>query len=246
MKDFTHFIDIGNTAIKVGEYLNTGWKTTSFDTIEQFAGTYPSEEKNNRFLISSVRSDITSKLIEVIGIEQNAVLRSSDIPDQMMDYQTPESLGIDRFLSCLGAYSKTHKSVVVIDAGTACTIDYMDDEGVFQGGLIMPGFRSLLQIFKSTAPELPEIEETLPAGFPGKNTTESLQHGQVGLFKSGIESAINEYQNIDQNFEVFITGGDTQTVVSLLNMPLRVEQNLIFDGMLSLSQSTPELFVKRK
>ncbi|MEQ9310141.1 MAG: type III pantothenate kinase [Balneolaceae bacterium] len=235
----TLFIDVGNSSVKVGFKSNNKWKSHTHKTAAMAANqinnhTYPVQ----RIYLSSVREavkdslegDIESHLIREINIR--------DIQSDLLDYETTESLGIDRYLACLGAKSKTSKAAVVIDAGSACTIDYIDEKGVFRGGVIMPGLSSVLTIFAKSAPELPSIDVQFPKHFPGKTTKESLELGQVVFFADGVSKMLERYSAIFGDYELFISGGDADTVFGLIGNKGTVEKHLIFDGM--------EKFIEKK
>lgn len=230
--DSTIFVDIGNSSIKIGFLEDEKWTVHTFNDALKAA-----HEINNyvqpvlQVIVSSVRENVSEALIN--ALEHNTVKRITvqDIDPSKLDYETPETLGIDRYLGCLGAQSIAEKPVVVIDSGTACTVDYMDANGVFHGGVIMPGFRSVLNIFKETAPELPEVEVAIPETFPGKSTKTSLQWGLVGFFMDGLISVLQAYDSKFPDYELYLTGGDADLLSLLLGDLGEVRQHLVFEGM---------------
>ena len=189
------------------------------------------EEAIEELVVASVRKDHFTLLKNQITNKKITQITIDDIPIEMLDYSTPKTLGIDRYLDCLGAFKESKKGVVVIDAGSACTIDMMDKRGVYKGGIIMPGLQSIMQIFKSVAPELPETEKEIPKNWPGKNTKESLQWGQVGFFIDGIKSALGRFKDQYGDFELYITGGDGETISKLITEKSKNDSFLIFKGM---------------
>lgn len=230
----TLFLDIGNSSIKAAYKENGEWIKAS-DNFKSV--TYLISWLNNHkdsfgdLIVASVRKD-HFKLLEsqVVNHRIRETLIENLAPEQL-NYTTPKTLGIDRYLGCLGAFKLMRKSVVVVDAGSACTIDLMDDKGIYQGGVIMPGLQSIIDIFKLSAPELPDIEIEIPSTWPGKTTSESLQWGQVGFFKAGIESALKRYSEQFGDFELFITGGDAQKISELIESTSTQDEFLIFKGM---------------
>ncbi len=226
------FVDIGNSAVKVAVKNQGNWKVHSYQYAEEAA-----HEINNRLhpvkkiVLSSVRESTRDAIMGEIQAHLVDELTVSDIPSEKLDYKTPDTLGIDRYLSCLGAHSLERKAVLVIDAGTACTIDFMDEEGVFRGGVIMPGLNPLLTIFNKNAPALPEVSPKIPDLFPGKSTEESLQWGQVAFWIDGVKNQLDRFQSTFGEFDLFLVGGDAEVVHELLDMNTRIEKNLIFRGM---------------
>lgn len=230
----TLFLDIGNSSIKVAYRNNDEWEksTDNFKSVTyliSWLNRY--KESIQELVIASVRKDHFELLKNQVNEFEIRSIEISDVQEQYLNYRTPKTLGIDRFLGCLGAYSQEHESVVVVDAGSACTIDIMNAEGVYQGGVIMPGLQSILNIFKSSAPELPLVETEIPIRFPGKSTTESLQWGQVAFFIDGINSSLKRYQERFGPFKLYLTGGDADTIAGLISMNSKRDEFLIFKGM---------------
>lgn len=235
----TLFIDVGNSSIKVGFKKESKWTVHTFENAKKAAfdiNNYPYPLK--RIILASVRQDITDTLEREIESHLIHELKISQVKKDDLEYDTPDTLGIDRYLVCLGAKKATKEPVIVIDSGSACTIDFMDENGVYKGGIIMPGLHSLVNIFKRTAPELPAIEVAFPKNFPGRSTEESLQLGQVIFFADGINMMLDRFSSIYGEYDLFLTGGDAQTVSQLIGNLGIVDQSLIFDGMVSMLLET--------
>lgn len=228
----TIFVDIGNSSIKVGFVEDNEWTVHTFSDAVEAA-----REINNyvqpvlQILVSSVRENQRDALVNMIEHSEVRVITIHDVDTAKLDYETPETLGIDRFLGCLGAKAISGKPVVVIDSGTACTVDYMDAQGVYHGGVIMPGFKSIMEIFKKTAPELPSVEVAIPEVFPGKSTKTSLQWGQVGFFMDGLISVLQAYDTKFPDYDLYLTGGDAEILSLLLGDVGEVNGHLVLRGL---------------
>ncbi|MBO6523886.1 MAG: type III pantothenate kinase [Balneolaceae bacterium] len=231
------YVDIGNSSIKIGFQSSDKWTVHTHETAMEAA----KEIKNHiypvkQIFVCSVREGMKDALEGKIETKNLKEVTIADIPSDKLDYETPETLGIDRYLACLGAYSESEKGVVVIDAGSACTIDYMDSNGVFFGGVIVPGFKSIMNIFKESAPELPDIKVGIPKVFPGKSTTESLQWGQVGFFVDGVISILESYDEKFEDYELYLTGGDAPVLYDLLGHVGEVNPWLVLMGLKKIAQ----------
>jgi type III pantothenate kinase len=191
----------------------------------------------SQWIVGSVRTQWEEVILELSEqLEKPSLfLNTQQIPQSYLDYETPETLGIDRILACWGAARQCESdNVVVIDAGTACTIDWMDDNAVFRGGVIAPGWKMLHSGFQREAPELPVIQERdLPNNWPGKSTHDSLRWGIAGTVCAMIRGHIEHYRkSIDQPFEIWITGGDAKSIKSMLpEYELHYDPHLVFKGM---------------
>lgn len=226
------FIDIGNSSIKIAFKSDNKWKVYTYESANEAANLinnhlYPVTS----IILSSVREAIKDALESKVESHLIKELLIKDVKRDLLDYQTPETLGVDRYLACYGAKIQTKNPVVVIDAGSACTIDYMDEKGVFKGGVIMPGLLSILNVFDRIAPELPKIEVQFPKHFPGKTTNESLELGQVVFYADGISKMLERYTKIFGEYDLFISGGDADVVNELIGNKGAIQKNLVFDGM---------------
>ncbi len=230
----TLFIDIGNSFQKLAYKSDMDWIKVEGNYNNSKAISSWLEQsglKFNRIAVCSVRKDKMKELIDDFSKVEVVELTVDTIPKDMLDYETPNTLGMDRYSGCLGAFYETESSVLVIDAGTACTMDFMDEYGVYRGGIIAPGLKSMLTIFKETAPELPEIDSEVPNGWPGKSTIESLQLGQLQFYIDGLEMAIKRFREKFGEFDIFMTGGSGSFISGFLSYDIKRDDFLIFKGM---------------
>jgi len=229
-------IDIGNTHIKAARRKGSGWdllfkeKVTQADKFVKWLG---EQKGDSRFLICSVVADVTDIAEKNTDEERTHVFRISDVPSEFLDYNTPLTLGMDRFLTCYGACSHSDSAVVVVDAGSACTLDLMDDDFVYRGGVIMPGLKTLDTGMAVNLPALPEAKRTFPAEFPGKTSAECVEWGVNGSFIIAIEGFLVLFEEHAGPFELFLTGGDAGFISEYLTSSesARKEEMLIFTGM---------------
>jgi type III pantothenate kinase len=235
------FIDIGNSYIKVAEFAGGSWslklRVAHSQLDEAIHWMLMLTKTGTRFLASSVRNSITENLNRELGqyIRFVSVL---DFPVDRINYNTLQTLGSDRVLACLGAYSLSHgKSVIVVDAGTATTIDYMDKKGVFQGGVIAPGIGSMESGLFQHAPELPKVDRMRPAMWPPKSTNEALQWGLTGSYQSLIRDHIHRFLSDDASAEIWFSGGDADVLMNLDGIKSKYHPNLVFEGLRSMHLS---------
>jgi type III pantothenate kinase len=109
------------------------------------------------------------------------------------------------------AYEQMAKACVVVDAGTAVTVDCCNDTGDFLGGAIAPGARTMLQSLHEKTARLPQVELAVPSGAFGKNTREAMlqgvYHGVRGMVRELVEQYATELGNWP---DIIATGGDAQ------------------------------------
>ena len=120
--------------------------------------------------------------------------------------------GLDRLLCAAAAYARVKQACIVIDAGTAVTVDFVDGVGTFQGGAIAPGMRAQLAALHSSTDALPEVspEEPEPEAF-GKNTVEAMRQGVYWGIRGMAQRLIERYAEAFGAFPMVIaTGGDAE------------------------------------
>lgn len=232
------FVDIGNSHVKMNSFRKNKWKevfqTNHHDLKDLSYHFGKNPETYKKIIISSVVDTITTEIKSFFSPIPFQELSVHDIPGTTLDYDTPETLGIDRYLACLGACKFSGTAVVVIDAGTACTIDYMTEGGVFHGGIILPGLKIWEEGLKLRTPSLPSVERNIPPIWPGKSTEASLQWGLTGAYLDVIEAALERYKAKFGEFKLWLTGGDSDDINRLLEQTMIIDKNLVFEGMKEL------------
>jgi type III pantothenate kinase len=163
---------------------------------------------------ASVNPAILEPLEHVVsqqtGEKTQWVGRELDLPIGVLT-DAPAETGVDRILNVAAAYEQMGKACVVVDAGTAVTVDCCNDNGDFLGGAIAPGLRLMLNSLHEKTARLPAVEFQKPIGMIGKSTPEAIcqgvYHSIRGLVK---ELAENYATEIGQWPEIIATGGDAE------------------------------------
>jgi type III pantothenate kinase len=134
--------------------------------------------------------------------------RAAELPLQVQ-LEHPDRVGIDRLLNAVAANSRRepNQAAAIVDAGSAVTVDFVDEAGVFRGGAIFPGLRLMAQALSDHTALLPLIEVRKPAPLPGASTTAAIQAGVFWAVAGGIEALLRELRTKGAK-EVFLTGGD--------------------------------------
>ena len=124
--------------------------------------------------------------------------------------QEPQQVGVDRLVpAAAAAYGRLGQACVVVDLGTAVTIDCVDDDGVFRGGVILPGARMQAAALHSGTAQLPEASLREPDWVFGKNTEEAIIGGIVYGLRGAIRERVEAYATELSEWPlVILTGGD--------------------------------------
>jgi type III pantothenate kinase len=165
---------------------------------------------------SSVNDSARSAIEAALG-NANVLRIGRDLPipiQHSLDDAT--TVGQDRLLCALGAYSRARQACVIVDAGTAITVNFIDGEGTFHGGVIAPGLRAMLHALHTTTSALPAIDYQPPdpaRGPFGKDTRHAMLLGvrcaAIGLVRYVVERYAEHYEAYPQ---IVATGGDAMTL----------------------------------
>lgn len=140
-----------------------------------------------------------------------------------------EQIGNDRVVAMLGAFG-CGENYCVIDAGTACTIDFVS-KGEHQGGYIAPGLSLARNSLTLKTAQIGEIADRLYSAKlePGRNTQQAVEHGiRLGLV-SICQGALNNAPC--QLDALIVTGGDSEWLAGHLPDPVIIRPNLVFEGI---------------
>jgi type III pantothenate kinase len=147
-------------------------------------------------------------------------------------YESPKDVGADRIVNGIAAYEKYHDSCIIVDFGTATTIDLISRKGEYVGGAIAPGLSISLEALIQRASKLPRIEVVKPKEVVGRNTINSIQagifYGYVGLV-DGIVERIQEQHGL--RAKVVATGGLAPLVASECSSITEVDEFLTLEGL---------------
>ena len=156
-----------------------------------------------------------------------------------IDYDTPQTLGMDRVAAVVGARQLCHEgSLVVVDAGSCITVDLLDDSNCYRGGAIMPGLAMRFKAMHTFTDALPmvtlspeEQDGTSRIPLTGKSTRGSLMSGVCRSVLFEIEGFVNDYKKEYGDVKLFLTGGDAVFFANQLNFPNFASSDLVFIGL---------------
>jgi type III pantothenate kinase len=165
--------------------------------------------KTSRFILSGVNPQVIHDLKVWLKARRHIVYRINhyqEIPIQVrVDF--PVKVGIDRLLNATAA---EQKPAIIIDAGSAVTVDAVSYTGHFLGGSIFPGLRLMAESLHQFTAQLPKVDVTFPAPkLPAENTVDAIHAGIVRAAAGGIMMCAQEMQQLLGNSAtVYLTGGN--------------------------------------
>lgn len=232
-------LDCGNTQIKwrlVSEGSVVPAAIMRSNTLAEVLATLPITHRITRCRLASVRSSAdTQEMVESLerqlGISVENVQVTAAEGRVRNGYDVPASLGVDRWLAMLAAFAICRGACVVVDLGTAVTVDFVGADGIHIGGYIVPGAALMYrQLLGGTSGVTLNLSCDEGESLPGRNTSAAVRRGCRLMLRSFIASQI-EYAIAHTGAEttVFVTGGDRDLVA---DMPgVCVVEDLVFQGL---------------
>jgi type III pantothenate kinase len=190
--------------------------------------------------ISSVNPIASQRLADVLARRwggEPVVWVSTDQVPMRVDLEPSSGLGIDRLLAAWGAYSRLQPEtpLVVVQAGTALTVDWVSREGVFEGGAILPGAAMTLGWLARGTARLPELsipEDWERLAIPGRNTAQAMAVGCIAGLCGGLSWIVERYRhNQALPVPVVISGGDAERLVPHVPPPVCSHPDLVLHGL---------------
>ena len=228
-------VDIGNTRIKIAVFKNS--KLIHNETITNENLLIKALELIKKYectnaIISSVgllkKTQIDRLSAEIDLIELNFKTR---VPFKS-NYSTPKTLGVDRIALISSAISKfPNKNVLIIDAGTCITYDFLDSKGYYLGGSISPGINMRYKSLHTFTDKLPLLTLIGAYELIGDTTKDSIHSGVINGVISEIDSFIDKYRKINKNLTVVLTGGDATFLSNKLKNGIFANPFFLLEGL---------------
>lgn len=242
-------IDIGNTNIVIGGFLNdeltfvSRIATNVTETEDEYAGKirnvleFYNVDKSNvqGVIISSVvppLNTVMKKAIKLIyGVEP--IMVGPGIKTGIKIHcDNPASVGADLICACVAAHYIYGSPSIIVDMGTATKIMLMDKDGAFSGASIIPGVNIGLKALASGTAQLPQISLEAPKSVIGKNTVDCMLSGVVYGNASLIDGMLDRYmEEIGDDFRIFATGGLSESIIPHCKHDITIDADLVLKGL---------------
>jgi type III pantothenate kinase len=239
-------IDVGNTRLKWAWLTSTGlsdqqavvhrdakpgiWTTALFE----------SGQKPQRVLVSNVAGPVMAKNLtrltkKVFRVNPEFVTAAQKFQGLTNGYLDPSLLGADRWLALIGAWTKVHSALCVVDAGTAVKVDSVDANGQHLGGLIAPGIHMMREALMNKTSDIAKaVSNSTPslAGVLANNTIGAVSRGAVFALAGMADRAAEVVeQSTRARPKLFITGGDAGMITGSMRSQGEIVPDLVLQGL---------------
>lgn len=207
-------------------------------------------EASEPFLLTLFRhypADITQAVASVVGPEPewntliptrlklHKLSHTSPLPFSIVG-EHPETIGADRLAACLGAWQRyPGQELVVVDAGTCITLDYLDAQGHYRAGVILPGLQMSLNAMHHYTALLPQLrfDASHSPHLQPADTADCLLSGVALQGRFALEGLLSQTPQA----RILFTGGDSQWLQAHVStsQPTEYQPNLLFEGLNNLT-----------
>jgi type III pantothenate kinase len=236
-------VDVGNSAIKWGRCAEglvaeaVSLPPADPAAWNKQAGQWGLAGPGDSWVVTSVNPGYCDRLVDWLkqrGSSVRVLAEARELPLQV-SLEKPDHVGIDRLLDAVAANGlrPPGRPAVVVDAGSAVTVDWIDADGTFTGGAIMPGFRLMSRALHEHTALLPLILTPKSAPpVPGTSTPSAMELGIFWSVIGGVAAILDAYRRrFDSEPAVFLTGGDALVLLGGLKPPVTHWPEMTLEGI---------------
>jgi len=242
-------IDIGNTSISIGLFsgseLKSSWRISTrhremadeyavlFISLLEACGYHPSQITAAAICsgVPRVRASVVDMLRRFFNVDPLVVTSGVKTGIKIMT-DNPKEVGADRIVNAVAAKNKYKRSVIVVDLGTAITLDIITAQGDYLGGVIAPGIELASDSLRERAAALPSVELIAPTRVVGKNTVDAMKSGIIYGFAELVDGLVTRVRDeLGENYLAVATGGYAEIVAPLTKNITQVDPALTLEGL---------------
>jgi type III pantothenate kinase len=231
-------IDAGNSFVKLARHDGAGWQPVqrvALDRFAEFAAALPAEPRPAAIVISNVAGETFRRpmlaLLARWGRAAHWVTPQARAYGVSNAYAVPAQLGSDRW-ACLAAVRRQGLGdTIIASIGTAVTVDALDAEGEFRGGVILPGVALMQHSLWQRTAGIPPAEGRFER-FPN-STADAVYTGALLAVAGTVERMA---EALGGGTQTVLTGGDAKLIAPLLRPAPRLIENLVLEGLLVIAR----------
>jgi len=236
-------VDVGNTSIHIAHFkkgrLKKAKKIPTLGVTKTLIRRALNYKLGEKILVCSVAPKVT-KLFKSLKVSTYIV--GQDIKVPIGSSYNRKQIGMDRLVGAFAAKKLFPKVRLVLDFGTAITLDFLSPGNTYLGGIILPGLGSTLGVFSKCALLPKQIKFKKTKKLIPTTTEGSITKGLLEGFSLMINSLVKKYKKklrIAKNKKIIITGGDAKVIIPGLDFPCKYEPLLVLKGLEILSRNLP-------
>jgi type III pantothenate kinase len=235
-------IDCGNSRLKWGLHGESGWLKTGAAPLSALATLKARWKKLppvDKIVVANVAGPSARRRLEdAFSRSGTAVVwvaakrRACGVTN---GYGKPGQLGADRWAALVGAWSMFRSPCLVVAAGTATTVDVLRGDGMFAGGVILPGLELMKRSLAHHTAALPLARGRFSEA--PRNTADAIESGCLLAQAGAIERA---FAGMEPGAACVLAGGAARRIAPHLSIPVRLVDNLVLEGLVRIAKESPE------
>ncbi len=246
-------LDIGNTRVKWGVLEDGQIRRTGHisqarirENGLQVITTRLPRRVDTVFASNVAGASFATRLSGVVGAHCNCDVRFAHTERKGWGvtnaYTQPRRMGVDRWVAMVGAWSRLQSACLVVDAGTAITLDAIDDNGNHLGGQIIAGVGTMTDALAAATSDIPKVRPA-PARADAdlcmfaRNTAAAVREGAQNAVAGAVDRAIRTLQSNAYDAKIVLTGGDASRILNaLVEAPVH-RPHLVLEGLAHMLES---------
>lgn len=256
-------IDFGNTRLKwacyhAGEFQSVGlFVVDALSLVDDLATSWSDLSKPDGIVISS---DVDETLTDALnvwtkhtwGVEITIISAEANAFSVNNAYDEPKKLGSDRWATLVAVKNTLNQAAIIVDCGTAITIDAITHDGEHLGGVIIPGINTMHNALIQQTHKLKlvdaDVDSMVRIAGLAKSTTDGISNGIYTSVVSCINEMVDQVKtlslsdsnSVDSGNEIacIITGGDAEAIQGLLSSSFEYKPNLVLEGLAYMVDNT--------
>ncbi len=193
------------------------------------------DAENAAIVVGSVNEPRTHAVVEAAedATGRRALRVERDLNVAIGRKLDPESIvGDDRLLNAAAAFHRLQQACAIVDAGTAVTVDFLDGEGTFHGGAILPGTQMMLDALHERTAALPSMQFTRPDEAIGHSTGQAMLNGVFYGARGAARELIESYAELYGGYpSILATGGDAAALFEGYDLIEAIVPDLTLTGL---------------
>lgn len=182
-------------------------------------------------VVPPVFNSVKTGVIKVIG-KQPMVVGPGLKTGLNIHMDVPSQVGSDRIVVAVAALAEYQAPLILMDLGTATTMDVVEPDNIYMGGVILPGVKVALDALTSRAAQLPAISLDKPKHVIGKNTVDCMRSGMMYGTAASIDGLVDRIEaELGHKSTLIATGGMAQFVAPLCKHEIILEKDLLLKGL---------------
>ena len=182
--------------------------------------------------VAGDRRGIAERFEDAYAVRPEFAEPAPELAGVTCGYDEPTRLGVDRWLALVAAWNAVRRAVAVVDLGTAATLDFVTADGRHQGGYIVPGLGLMAAALARETAGVRVAGDLAPDLGPGRSTAQAVRRGSTAMLLDFIAASVARFAEVGSDSpEVFLTGGDAELLAGRLPFRVRVEPDLVLDGL---------------